>query len=101
MRPDEMALMIPMLAIGGSFLIALVAVLSNAVSKVFMHWRDVSLKIRLVESGMNAEEIERIVHASSSRRTNARSRRMACASHDSKPPVHADIKAKQIAGNPV
>ena len=49
--------------LGGPFLVAALAIVSKSVERAFRHSRDVSLKMRLADAGMSADEIERVVRA--------------------------------------
>jgi hypothetical protein len=43
--------------------ILVLRIIANAATRVFCHWRDVALKMRLVEAGLDAVQIEQIVLA--------------------------------------
>lgn len=49
--------------LGGPFILVAIYILSTAIERGMRHSRDVSLKLRLLETGMTAAEIERVVNA--------------------------------------
>ena len=55
------AIIIPTVLFCSVFGVAVVAILSKAFTDIACHWRDVSLKTRMVEAGYSAAEIERVV----------------------------------------
>jgi hypothetical protein len=59
MREEEMFITICAMVL--AFLI--IRVLARSVTRIFCHWHDVQLKIRLVDAGVSAKEIEQIVSA--------------------------------------
>lgn len=57
------SLIVPILAIGGGVAGWMVTVVCGAIVRVNCHARDVALKTRLVDAGMSAAEIERVVNS--------------------------------------
>lgn len=99
MTDDQMALMIPIIAVGGAFLTAIIAVITKAITRMMTHSQDVHLKSRLVDAGMDAEEIEHVINAGRWEqngkgmcRTRAKRTRQDVADHM--------IQQKPIAGKP-
>ena len=44
-----------------------IRIIAGAITRIVCHWCDASLKMRLVESGMGAKEIEQVILAGKSR----------------------------------
>jgi hypothetical protein len=79
---DEIAmLVIPLTILGGPMIVFIVHILAKSMVQMVCHWKDVDLKIRLVERGMTPAEIERVLDAGRYEKA-----------HGKKPPV--DPKAK-------
>jgi hypothetical protein len=57
------AILIPIVLFGCVFSVAIVAILAKTFAQVVCHWRDVSLKIHMVDAGYTASEIERVMSA--------------------------------------
>lgn len=55
---------IPIVAIVGVFLFLCISALANCVQSIVRHRNEIELKQQLVDRGMSADEIERIVTAS-------------------------------------
>ncbi len=61
---DEVAmLVIPLTIFGGPLIVWIVSILSKSLVRIVCHWRDVDLKIRLVERGLTPAEIEQVINA--------------------------------------
>lgn len=58
---------IPIIAIVGTFAYLCISVLSNCVQSIVKHRNEVELKQQLVDRGMSADEIERVVMATTVR----------------------------------
>ena len=54
---------IPIVAIGGAFTWMIIQAIVTAVGDIVKHRNEIELKQTLVDRGMNADEIERIVRA--------------------------------------
>ena len=54
---------IPIIAIGGAFAVAIVQSIVTSVKEIVKHRNEIELKQSLVDRGMSADEIERIVQA--------------------------------------
>ena len=52
-----------LLLFGGPCVVAIIGIIAYAIKLMFCHSRDVSLKMRMVDSGMSAAEIERVINA--------------------------------------
>ena len=59
---DE-ALAVPIVMFVGLFLVWIVYILSKSVTRIFTHHADAALKTRMIDAGMSADDIERIVNA--------------------------------------
>ena len=71
---------------GGFFFLLAFHVFVKGCERVLSQWRDVSLKMRLVEEGFRADEIEQVV--------NAGRRLRKCAKPKHQPPVREPAFAK-------
>ncbi len=61
---DEIAmLVIPLTILGGPMIVFIVHILAKSMVQMVCHWKDVDLKIRLVERGMTPAEIEQVLDA--------------------------------------
>ena len=89
----EEEIVIPILFIGGTLVLIAFNIAFKTVSKTICHWRDNSLKIRLVEAGLSADEVERIVMATPGHRKRPSSNHVRRHSAG-KPPIHASAGAK-------
>ena len=49
--------------LGGPILVAILYILSKSLENTVRHWREVSLKCRMIDAGMSAAEIEQVVTA--------------------------------------
>ena len=56
-------ILIPIVLFGCVFGVAVVAILAKTLAQVVCHWRDATLKIRMVDAGYTATEIERVMSA--------------------------------------
>ncbi len=54
---------VPIIAIGGAFAVAIVKSIVSSVKEIVKHRNEIELKQSLVDRGMSADEIERIVRA--------------------------------------
>lgn len=59
MREEELMVAIAGMVAG----VVIFRFLTTMATRVICHWRDVSLKIRMIESGMSGDEIEQVVLA--------------------------------------
>lgn len=55
------------LALGAPFVLAAIYIVSKTFENTIRHSREVSLKTRMVDAGMSADEIERVVNAGRSK----------------------------------
>ena len=61
---DEVAmLVIPLTILGGPMIVFIVHILAKSLVQIVCHWKDVDLKVRLVERGMTPAEIEQVISA--------------------------------------
>lgn len=60
--PDPGKLTI-LLIFGAPFVVGALWIVVHAVTTVINNWRDVGLKSRMIDLGMSAEEIERVINA--------------------------------------
>ena len=61
---DEVAmLVIPLTILGGPMIVFIVHILAKSLVQMVCHWKDVDLKVRLVERGMTPAEIEQVINA--------------------------------------
>jgi hypothetical protein len=61
---DEVAmLVIPLTILGGPMIVLIVHILAKSLVQMVCHWRDVDLKVRLLERGMTPAEIEQVICA--------------------------------------
>ncbi len=56
-------ILIPIVLFGCVFGVAVVAILAKTFAEVACHWRDSTLKMRMVDAGYTAMEIERVLKA--------------------------------------
>lgn len=60
---EEIIILFPFVLVAGVVFVIVVNIVMQSIVKLFCHSRDVTLKIRMVDAGMPADEIERIVLA--------------------------------------
>jgi hypothetical protein len=61
---DEVAmLVIPLTILGGPMIVFIVHIMAKSLVQIVCHWKDVDLKVRLVERGMTPAEIEQVICA--------------------------------------
>ena len=82
----EEEIVIPLGIFGGFFLLLAFNTFAKSCERIACHWREVSLKIRMVDEGFRPHEIEQVVTAG--RRGPERPKQ----SH--KPPVREPVLAK-------
>jgi hypothetical protein len=58
---------IPALAIAGSMVIAIIAILGGMIAKCWCHSREIAFKEEMIARGMSAEEIRTVIEAGSRR----------------------------------
>jgi len=81
-------IVIPLGIFGGFFLLIAFNTLTKTCGRVVCHWRDVTLKIRMVDEGFRPDEIAQVFNADRAGEKQPR--------HAHKPPVRQPTLAKQI-----
>lgn len=62
--------LIPIIAIGGGILVAIIAIISGTILKMYTVNRQTNLKQMMLEAGMSPHDIERVVNAGSEESAN-------------------------------
>ena len=57
--PEEV---IPIIAISGGILIAIVAIMAGTIKSAFIQGKEIALKTRMLEAGFSAQEIEQVLN---------------------------------------